>query len=435
MDCVIKRLVFLVLCFVLFQVRRCLPDSLTVNAIHDDGPCMDHTKSYALERYNPVKIGYVRTIDLGSFGQRRMITRALKPPIFEIPDFLTEDECDFIMKQAVKQGLKSSIAKGGLSPKLMPILPENVTGKLPPNEIGGRFEDWDQNNDDVIDILEMMKFAKNKHLLFLSKDDILEMIEKLNISAAKDEHITKMEFEDANILGIDSYFYKLHRLHPKHKDRYSEQTWVKFGRTANKTMTRILKRVMKLTNLSSYLVYGCEEMQVVRYQPFGHYHAHFDSETHTRQNVPCCHQVHPDQRCKICRYITVLYYLNDNYKGGETAFPVADNITLDLESIQNREERDIFNLNEFCHAANFIVKAKKRGTAIMWYNHDIDYWNGGWLGDLDGHSLHGGCMVTEGEKWIANSWLPAPYYYNSDLRSMFLNRFEGSATAPMENED
>ena len=27
----------------------------------------------------------------------------------------------------------------------------------------------------------------------------------------------------------------------------------------------------------------------------------------------------------------MLYYLNDNYKGGETAFPVADNITLDLE--------------------------------------------------------------------------------------------------------
>ena len=32
----------------------------------------------------------------------------------------------------------------------------------------------------------------------------------------------------------------------------------------------------------------------------------------------------------ILRYITVLYYLNDGYKGGETAFPLADNATLDL---------------------------------------------------------------------------------------------------------
>ena len=26
----------------------------------------------------------------------------------------------------------------------------------------------------------------------------------------------------------------------------------------------------------------------------------------------------------ICRYITILYYLNDVEEGGETAFPVAD---------------------------------------------------------------------------------------------------------------
>ena len=56
--------------------------------------------------------------------------------------------------------------------------------------------------------------------------------------------ITKAEFPNTNILGIDGYFYKLQRLHPKHRDRYSEQTWVSFGRSAdkNKTMSRILKR-------------------------------------------------------------------------------------------------------------------------------------------------------------------------------------------------
>ena len=43
----------------------------------------------------------------------------------EIPDFLSEEECDFIMNQAVKQGLENSVAKGGLTPKLMPILPDN----------------------------------------------------------------------------------------------------------------------------------------------------------------------------------------------------------------------------------------------------------------------------------------------------------------------
>ena len=32
----------------------------------------------------------------------------------------------------------------------------------------------------------------------------------------------------------------------------------------------------------------------------------------------------------IFRYITILYYLNDVEEGGETAFPVADNATLDM---------------------------------------------------------------------------------------------------------
>ena len=43
----------------------------------------------------------------------------------EIPDFLTDDECEHIMKQATGQGLENSIAKGGLTPKLSPFLPDN----------------------------------------------------------------------------------------------------------------------------------------------------------------------------------------------------------------------------------------------------------------------------------------------------------------------
>lgn len=29
----------------------------------------------------------------------------------------------------------------------------------------------------------------------------------------------------------------------------------------------------------------------------------------------------------------------------------------------------------------------------------------GWVGDVDEYSLHGGCLVTEGTKWIANNWI------------------------------
>ena len=70
----------------------------------------------------------------------------------------------------------------------------------------------------------------------------------------------------------------------------------------------VAHRVLKITKLPRKVMYGCEHMQVVRYTPFGHYHAHHDSETHSRTDVPCCHFTDPVTvmkygRCKLCRYI------------------------------------------------------------------------------------------------------------------------------------
>ena len=39
----------------------------------------------------------------------------------------------------------------------------------------------------------------------------------------------------------------------------------------------------------------------------------------------------------------------------------------------------------------------------MWYNHEVSA--GGGLGEMDEFSLHGGCEVVKGEKWIVNFWV------------------------------
>ena len=54
----------------------------------------------------------------------------------------------------------------------------------------------------------------------------------------------------------------------------------------------------------------------------------------------------------------------------------------------------------------------------MWYNNFIDH-DSGLLGNLDLHSLHGGCDVTKGEKWIANSWLTAPTKDSRHIKSIY----------------
>ncbi|XP_058967699.2 transmembrane prolyl 4-hydroxylase-like, partial [Pocillopora verrucosa] len=185
-------------------------------------------------------------------------------------------------------------------------------------------------------------------------------------------------------------------------------------------------RVIKLTKLPREIIYGSERLQVVYYDKNGHYHAHYDSETHLRSDVPCCHQQNEvdmlsfENPCRICRYITILYYLNDVEGGGETAFPVAENETLNFEYLKDsRSTLDYFNLSHNCHVGNLVIKPRK-GTAVMWYNHFMDK-ESGWLGEMDQYSLHGGCDITKGEKWIANNWISAPYKDSAHIRSSWLN--------------
>lgn len=81
------------------------------------------------------------------------------------------------------------------------------------------------------------------------------------------------------------------------------------------------------------------------------------------------------------------------------------------------KEGDPFNLSNYCQEANLVI-APKRGTAIMWYNHFLDS-NSEWLGEKDPYTLHGGCDVRRGNKWIANHWITAPYKSNQHLPSIY----------------
>jgi prolyl 4-hydroxylase len=75
------------------------------------------------------------------------------------------------------------------------------------------------------------------------------------------------------------------------------------------------------------------------------------------------------------RFATMILYLNDDFKGGETWFPKASPKPL-------------------------TVKPKK-GKAVFFYNMLPD-------GNLDERSLHAGLPVTQGEKWMANLWVWDP---------------------------
>ncbi|XP_030850026.1 transmembrane prolyl 4-hydroxylase-like [Strongylocentrotus purpuratus] len=105
-------------------------------------------------------------------------------------------------------------------------------------------------------------------------------------------------------------------------------------------------------------------------------------------------------------------YLNDVEEGGETAFPYADNATYSAE-VAAENEPTTTDLKNHCHDANMVIHPAK-GKTVMWYNHLVDP-ETGWLGAQDKYSLHGGCKVKRGVKWIANNWIAVDDIYSQQM--------------------
>lgn len=266
---------------------------------------------------------------------------------------------------------------------------------------------------------EVIHFSQKYKFLYLTLEEVDEMIEKLKIKAFEDGKITIQEFRKLPTAAMDAYMNRVKETSPIHRERNSNQTWIDQGSFANAILKRLRKRVAKLTKLPDRIIRGSEPLQVVRYDKYGHYNVHHDAQpiaSHSHLN--CCHlNVTKVPSCRLCRFITLLYYLNDVEDGGETAFPVADNETFDQQLYIKTMENDQFNLMEFCYDGKLIVKPK-RGKAIMWYNHFVDETTG-WLGERDDYTLHGGCGVRKGIKWIANNWITAPDAALAHVKSSF----------------
>ena len=100
-----------------------------------------------------------------------------------------------------------------------------------------------------------------------------------------------------------------------------------------------------------------EPLQILRYAPGEQYHEHSDA-------LP---GVRPDQQ----RVLTFLVYLNDDYDGGETAFP----------------------------AVGIKVRGKP-GDGLLFRNASAD-------GAPDSRAIHAGLPVTRGAKFLASRWIRA----------------------------
>jgi len=129
--------------------------------------------------------------------------------------------------------------------------------------------------------------------------------------------------------------------------RKSETAWLS---TEDPIVRRVVERCVSRTDRP---IENCEQLQVLRYKEGGHYNPHQDVFYQDKNK----------------RLYTFIIALNDEYEGGETAFPYLDE--------------------------KYKLKA---GDALFF--HTLDNYG---LDTTD--ALHGGQPVKSGEKWVCNLWV------------------------------
>ncbi|TRY55010.1 hypothetical protein DNTS_020751, partial [Danionella cerebrum] len=324
----------------------------------------------------------------------------------EIPDFLSEEECEVVVRLARLKGLMESQV---MIPEGQEELDQQLN--LSPEEI---FNFLDLNQDGQLQPHEILTHSRVRDGIWLTSENLKEIYDGLKVDLDGNGLLSLEEFGQLKSDSFQRFLLK-RGVERSQLVRNSRHTWLYQGHGAHRVLQDLRKRVTRLTRLPPSLVELSEPLQVVRYEEGGHYHAHHDSGpvypettcTHTRL---AANSTSPFQTS--CRYITVLFYLNDVEEGGETTFPVADNRTYEEASlIQN--DVDLLDTRKHCDKGNLRVKPVK-GMAVFWYNYLSD--GRGWVGEQDEFSLHGGCVVTRGTKWVANNWINVDPDYQRQAR-------------------
>ncbi|XP_020577345.1 probable prolyl 4-hydroxylase 6 [Phalaenopsis equestris] len=145
------------------------------------------------------------------------------------------------------------------------------------------------------------------------------------------------------------------------------------GKNQDEIVGRIERRIAAWTFLPEE---NGESIQILHYENGEKYEPHYDY-FHDKSN----------QALGGHRIATVLMYLSNVVKGGETIFPNSK------EKLTQVKDDTWSN----CAKNGYAVKPMK-GDALLFFSLHLD-------ATTDPESLHGSCPVIEGEKWSATKWI------------------------------
>lgn len=354
----------------------------------------DDSQSFSLTRIEGIRVGHIQQISPTSDKTLEMKTLSLKPLIFEIPGFLSEEECRVVVQLAQLKGLMETH-----TPALAQVHEESNLPllSLSTEEVFGLL---DLNQDGLLQKQEIVSHSRSRDGTWLSADSLRQILVSLEARTTG-----TLSLEDFKSVYAESQSpgQRTGKLTSQYKQR-NKNTWLYQGSGSHHVLQTLKKRVIGLTRLPSALVELSEPLQVSRFELGDYSDAHYDSSP-SHPETSCAHTRLASNASSVtevfCRYLTVQFYLSSVEEGSETSFPVADNRTYEEEGLV-QDGVDLTDTQQTCYRGNLRV-TPTIGTALLWYNHLSD--GKGWMGELDEYSLRGECPVKRGLKWVASSWV------------------------------
>ncbi|KAL5016798.1 hypothetical protein ScPMuIL_006387 [Solemya velum] len=331
--------------------------------------------SIELYKLDGGKVGDVKELLLNNVPLQ-MKTLSLEPLLFEIPNFLSSDECAHHIEQAKKTGLvKSDISRMRSQKKGFPV--------------------FNTDDNDVVTAKEMKMTIEHSMDIYLEEEDVLKIYNETGIDLNKDGIVTVEELKQTTPNIIKTAVLEFIQDRPEKQPIDNEFTFP-YQEHTDEMYQALRDRVGEVTQLSPE-IFENHFFKVLKFGKDGFSNGHFGSDS-ARNKTPCCTNKKDVEGqevfCRICRYVTVQIFLNDVEEGGETVFPLASNGTVDIGVLR---EQGVSNIYKSCDAK---LKIKPElGKAVIWYNHFIDPESKS-LGDMDRHTFNGVCKMVSDEQWV-----------------------------------
>eukprot|EP00928_Gymnodinium_smaydae_P049128 TRINITY_DN32939_c0_g1_i1.p1 TRINITY_DN32939_c0_g1~~TRINITY_DN32939_c0_g1_i1.p1 ORF type:complete len:367 (-),score=47.02 TRINITY_DN32939_c0_g1_i1:120-1154(-) len=297
-----------------------------------------------------------------------------RPLLFRLPKFLSNETIEGLIAEATPSLHSSGTGLGFGEPSQSQAWSFDVAQKT------SIFRYVDGDQDGVLDSSETRRFMSQ--WFNMANHNHKHLLAKL-----KRKQLGLEEF-----VGFDfaAYDKSIRTKSPHLSNRHSSQTWLNLHRSP--AAQAVVANIEHVFAVSPGEFMNSEPLQVVHYGPKSHYACHTDSDEKSLQ-----------------RLATVLVFLSDDFSGGLLSFPYANHNITDEDWIEMKTQCLPV---ERC-GSSFSV-APIRGDAVIWFNAEpyarrrkkqCSHSRGAeWK--LVRESMHAGCPVRKGTKWIANLWLP-----------------------------